>query len=608
MNETVSPRATTPIDETRRARVERLLAEMTLPEKVGQLTQVEFGSVTPDEVAAFGIGSVLSGGGGNHGDGRAADWRDGVAAYVDASTRSRLGIPILYGTDAVHGHNNVRGATIFPHNIGLGAAGDVDLVRRIGRAAALETAATGARWSFSPCLAVPRDPRWGRTYEGFSEDPAVVADLGQAMVTGWHGRSLDHDGVLACPKHFAGEGAMVWGTAGRDRHPWIEWWDGWGPTWQIDQGDITLDEAEFRASHLAPFAAAVDAGALTVMACYATWNGLALHAHHHLLTDVLKGELGFAGFVVSDWMAIDQVDDDYATAVERCVTAGLDMVMVPFEFRRFLDVMIDLVESGRVSPERLDDAVQRILTVKAAVGLFDDDERPLPPLAVVGAAEHRALARDAVAASAVILVDNGSLPIAPDESVLTSGPALDDIGLACGGWSISWQGNEGPITDGHTMLDGLRSVLGDRVTHDRDGHHGECRADVGVVAVHEPPYVEGGGDRADLRLPSDDVDLVRRMRAQVDRLIVLVVSGRPIVIDEIVDEADTIIACWLPGSEAIGVSDVLTGLVPPRGRLPVRWPRDPDHVGPEAIGLADPPPWPVGHAAHHAHNDSKEMS
>ena len=607
MTGTVSPRAITPIDDTRRARVERLVAEMTLAEKAGQITQAEFGSITPDEVAAFGVGSVLSGGGGNHGDGRAPDWRDGVASYVDASARSRLGVPILYGTDAVHGHNNVLGATIFPHNVGLGATRDPDLVRRIGRAAALETAATGARWSFSPCLAVPQDPRWGRTYEGFSDDPAIVAELGKAMVEGWHGASLERDGVLACPKHFAGEGAMVWGTAGRERHPWTDWWDGWGPTWQIDQGDIALDDAEFRALHLAPFVAAVDAGALTVMACYATWKGVPMHAHRHMLTDVLKGELGFAGFVVSDWMAIDQVDGDYATAVERCINAGIDMVMVPFAFQRFIEVVTELVESGRIPVDRIDDAVRRILTAKAALGLLDEVDRPLPPVSVLGSADHRALARTAVAASVVVLADDGALPIEDHETALTSGPALDDIGLACGGWSISWQGSAGPITDGRTMLDGLRATLGERVIHEPEGRHGDLRADVGVVAVHEPPYVEGGGDRADLRLPPDQVDLVRRMRPNVDRLIVVVVSGRPLVVDAILDDADAVLACWLPGSEADGVADVLLGDVPAAGRLPLRWPRDPDHVGPDTIELADPPPWPAGHAAFAAYDHSKEM-
>ena len=224
MTEPLSPAST--LTESHTAEVERLLDAMTLAEKAGQVTQVEYGSIAPDEVATWAIGSVLSGGGGNHGDGRVADWRAGVAAYVDGSRQSRLGIPILYGTDAVHGHSNVRGATIFPHNIGLGATRDPELVRAIGRAAALETAATGARWAFAPCLAVPQDVRWGRTYEGFSEDTAVVAELGRAMVEGWHGDDLAAHGVLACPKHFAGEGAMVWGTAGRARHPWIEWWDG----------------------------------------------------------------------------------------------------------------------------------------------------------------------------------------------------------------------------------------------------------------------------------------------------------------------------------------------------------------------------------------------
>lgn len=576
--------------------VPRLLAQMTLREKAGQLTQVEYGSITPDEVATWAVGSVLSGGGGNHGDGSARAWRDGVEAYVDGSRRSRLGIPILYGTDAVHGHSNVRGATIFPHNIGLGATNDPDLAREIGRAAALETAATGARWTFAPCLAVPQDIRWGRTYEGFSEDPAVVAELGRAMIEGWHGDELPRDGVVACAKHFVGEGAMRWGTAGSVRHPWIEWWDGWGPGWQIDQGDITLDEEELRRDHLRPFEAAIDAGVGTVMACYATWRGDRIHGHHYLLTEVLKGELGFDGFVVSDWLALDQIDADYPTAVERALNAGVDMVMVPFDYQRFITTVVELVETGRVTTDRIDDAVARILGVKGRLGLLDGDP-PAVPIDVVGCAEHRSLAREAAASSAVVLVDDGTLPIDPRSSVLAAGPALHDIGIACGGWTITWDGGEGAITQGRTILDGLRDTLDDRCLYEADGHHGDQHANFGVVAVHEPPYVEGGGDRADLALPAEQVEIVKRLRENVDRLIVVVVSGRPLLLESILDDADAVVACWLPGSEGVGVADVLTGRAEASGTLPVRWPRRSDQVGPTDTTGDDSASWPVGHSA-----------
>lgn len=577
------------------ARISALIDSMTLAEKAGQMAQAEWGSITPDEVAEWAVGSVLSGGGGNPGDGSAAAWREHVDTYVEASRRSRLGIPILYGTDAVHGHNNVLGATIFPHHIGLGAAGDPTLVRRIARAAALETAATGARWSFAPCLAIPLDVRWGRTYEGFSQDPATVTELGVAAVEGWHGDDPGRDGVLACPKHFVGEGAMVWGTAGAHRHDWIDWWDGWGQAWQIDQGDIRIDEAELRRTHLAPFAAAVGAGALTVMAGYATWHGRRVHGHRGLLTDVLKGDLGFGGFVVSDWMAVDQVDADPVRAVEISVNAGVDMVMVPFEYQRFIETVVGAVERGAIPLERIDDAVRRILRAKAAIGLLDGPGTADVSVDVVGCAEHRDLAREAARRSVVALVERAALPIRPDESVFAAGLAIDDIGIACGGWTISWAGGTGATTPGRTILDGLRSHRSVRYSADGD-FRGE-RADVGVVTVHELPYVEGGGDRDDLRLPDDQADLVRRVRSHVDRLVVLVVSGRPIVLDAVIDLADAVLACWLPGSEADGIADLLLGRVPPSGRLPVHWPRHAGEVPPESTDRHHPAAWVVGHAA-----------
>ena len=569
---------------------------MTLPEKVGQMTQVEFASITPDEVAAWSIGSVLSGGGGNPGDGSARAWRDSVDAFVAGSRRSRLGIPILYGTDAVHGHNNVVGATIFPHHIGLGATGDADLVRAVSRAAALETAATGARWTFAPCLAVPNDVRWGRTYEGFSQDSALVGRLGRASVEGWHGDDLRTTGVLACAKHYVGEGAMAWGTAGKHRHPWIGWWDGWEPEWKIDQGDVLIDDDELRRTHLAPFIEAIDAGALTVMACYGSWRGTRMHADHYLLTDVLKTELRFEGFVVSDWMAIDQLDPDYATAVESAVNAGIDMVMVPFEFERFISTVVELVSAGRVAKTRVDDAVTRILRVKAQLGLLDDVSNSDVSLDVIGCDTHRRLARSAVSASAVVLADHGALPIPASTPILAAGTALDDIGIACGGWTISWDGSAGPITDGSTVLDGLRRQLGsEHVRYQPRAEFDGERRPYGVVSIHEVPYVEGGGDRADLAVPAEQLDLVRRMRASVDHLIVLVVSGRPLLIEPIIEIADSLVACWLPGSEADGIAEALVGAAPLTGRLPVSWPRSESQVRGEVDAGVAPPPWPIGH-------------
>lgn len=582
-------------EDVRRQQVGRLVAAMTLAEKAGQMTQVELNSITAGDVTDWGVGSVLSGGGGNPGDGSASAWRSNVETLMGASRRSRLGIPILYGTDAVHGHNNVLGATIFPHNIGMGATNDPDLMRSVARAAALETAATGANWSFAPCLAVPRDMRWGRTYEGFSQDPELVSTLGRAAVEGWHGADLARDGVLACAKHYVGEGAMAWGTAGRHRHPWIDWWDGWGSLWQIDQGDVPVDEGELRRDHLGPFIAALDAGALTVMAGYGSWQGRRAHRHRYLLTDVLKTELGFRGFVVSDWLAVDQLDSDYACAVEQAVNAGVDMVMVPFDYRRFISTVTELVESKRVPIARVDDAVTRILSAKAHLGILTDAPRQLPSLDVVGCEQHRDLARSAVQASTVALADNGAIPI-PPTTVLAAGEALDDIGIACGGWTISWMGSAGPTTAGSTICDGLRRTLGsERVRYDSDGRFEATNAPYGVVSIHELPYVEGGGDRADLSVDPTQLEIVRSMRERVDHLVVVIVSGRPLLIEPIVDIADAILACWLPGSEADGIADLLTGAVPFTGTLPVVWPRSIEQISGNVDLHPDLPAWPIGH-------------
>ena len=321
-----------------------------------------------------------------------------------------------------------------------------------------------------------------------------------------------------------------------------------------------------------------------------------MHADHHLLTDVLKTELGFRGFVVSDWMAIDQLDPDYSTAVELALNAGVDMVMVPFEFERFISTVLELVASGRVTEDRVDDAVTRILHAKTQLGLLDEPANHGVPLEVIGCDTHRELARSAVRASAVVLVDNSALPIPDATPMLAAGVALDDIGIACGGWTISWAGEPGPITDGSTIIDGLNRLIGPQhVRYRPEGDFDGNRAPYGVVSVHELPYVEGGGDRADLTVPTEQLDLVRRMRASVDHLIVLVLSGRPLLIEPIVEIADSVVACWLPGSEADGIAEALLGVAPFTGRLPVSWPRSVSQVRGEAEQGVAPQAWPIGH-------------
>jgi beta-glucosidase len=473
---------------------------------------------------------------------------------------------MLYGVDAVHGHNNVIGATIFPHDIGLGAAHDPALVTRIGQATAVEMVATGIRWDFGPVVAVPQDIRWGRTYEGFGQDPALVSQLGSAFIAGLQGPDLAAPtAVAATAKHFVGDGGTGWGTSTT-------------PGYQIDQGVTDADDAALRAIHLAPYQAAIDAGARIVMASFSSTAAGKVHGDRHLLTDVLKGELGFTGFVVSDWAGVDQVDPDYAAAVAKAIGAGIDMVMVPTDGPRFQRAVRDGLAAKTIDPTRIDDAVARILRVKFELGLF---ERPMPApggAAVVGSDEHRALARQAVAESAVLLTGPAdTLPLATDQEVLIAGSGANDIGRQSGGWTISWQGSGGPITPGTTIADGLRARLGDHLVAFAANTKSNViiHAPVGIVVVSEPPYAEGKGDSATLELPAADLDAVAAMHDHVDQLIVVIVSGRPVMLDKIQPVADVIVAAWLPGTEGAGIADVLFGDKPFGGTTPYAWPRTP---------------------------------
>lgn len=544
---------------------------MTLAEKIGQMTQVEKNSITPEEVGAYFIGSVLSGGGGFPPDNTPEGWARMAAEFQQAARSTRLGIPILYGVDAVHGHGNARGATIFPHNIGLGAANDPDLVRRIARATAEEMAATGVHWNFAPVVAVPQDIRWGRTYEGFGEDPALVTRLGVAYQSG-----LQEAGVLATPKHFLADGGAAWDTSTTNimNH-----------AYRVDQGDARIDEATLRAIHLPPYQAAIAAGARSIMVSFSSWNGVKMHGHKVLLTDVLKGELGFTGFLVSDWQAIDQLPGDYYADVVASIDAGLDMVMVPYDFKTFIATLTKAVEQGDVPMARIDDAVRRILTVKFELGLFDAPTPANPDLSAFGADEHRALAREAVRKSVVLLQnEGGALPLAKDAPLIfVGGQHADDIGLQAGGWTIEWQGKAGAITPGTTILDGIRAAVGPgtavrfnrfgKFDNTLDANDRPAIADVGIAIVGEQPYAEGMGDAADLTLSEADQALIERLRQRSRKLVVVLVSGRPLIITEQLPLAAAWVAAWLPGTEGNGVADVLFGDHPFTGKLPYTWPR-----------------------------------
>ncbi len=574
-------------------RVEDLVGRMTLDEKIGQMTLVEKGSIWDAEVTAKAIGGVLSGGGGGpDGDNSVTAWRDMVKGYQNAALQARLGIPLIYGVDAVHGHSNVTGAVFFPHNIGLGAANDPDLMTRIGQATANEMIATGIYWNYAPVLAVPQDIRWGRTYEAFGQDTGLVSSLATAYLVGMQGESLsDPLTVMGTPKHFVGDGGVVWGTGSGD--------------YQIDQGDMQVDEETLRSVHLPPYQAVIDAGAQSIMISFSSWNGTKLHGHDYLINDVLKGEMGFTGFVVSDWAGIDQVDLDYYTAVVTSINAGVDMNMVPYNYNRFISTMKKAVENGDITEERIDDAVRRILTVKFNLGLFEVPYGHDELLDYVGGDEHRALAREAVQKSLVLLKNEGDLlPLATDTPVIyVAGQAADDVGIQLGGWSISWQGGSGDVTPGTTLLEAIEATVSPETTvvYNRAGNFSDSIdaegnpiiADVCVAVVGERPYAEGQGDDARLRLPRGDVSALNNMADSCDKLIVVLVSGRPMIIETALEDSDAFVAVWLPGTEGQGVADGLFGLTPITGKLSFEWPASIEQL---PLGSTDEAPlFPMGY-------------
>jgi beta-glucosidase len=571
-------------------RVAALLGQMTLDEKIGQMTQIEKNAIDATNAAAFNLGSILSGGGGYPDPNTPKSWYDMVNAYQQAALGTRLGIPIIYGVDAVHGHNNVAGATIFPQNVGLGATNDPALVQQVCAATAAEMNATGVRWDFGPVVAVPQDIRWGRTYEGYGESTDRVASLGAACVKGLQGSGLGADDTSAATaKHFIGDGGTAFGTSTAT-----------GPSgpYLLDQGTDQMDEATLLKLFLPPYQAAIDSGARIVMASYSSTTNGKVHGDHHLITDILKGQLGFSGFVVSDWGGVDQlVPGDYSASLAHAINAGIDMVMVPTDYARFITTVKSLIQLGRINQDRIDDAVSRILRVKFEMGLF---EKPMPASgreSQVGSEANRAIARTAAANSAVLLRTSPNiLPLAASgRKVLLAGAGADDIGIQSGGWTITWQGSPGPITSGTTLQAALKATLGDNLAYDRDAAFpAGTKADVGIVVVAERPYAEGVGDSSTLSLPSDDVALVAKVRPLVQKLVVVVMSGRPMVLGDLAS-ADQIVAAWLPGTEATGLADVLLGDKPFVGTTPYTWPKTPADAPRVGKAACDGAVYPVGY-------------
>ena len=581
-------------------RVEDLLSRMTLAEKIGQMTQAErLGLQTPDQIADLGLGSVLSGGGSVPRDNTPAGWADMVDDFQRQALSTRLQIPLLYGVDAVHGHNNVVGATIFPHNTGLGATRDPALVREVNQATAVEVRGTGVPWTFAPCLCVTLDERWGRSYESLGEDPALVTALANAAVVGLQGDEPGDlsgpDRLLATAKHWVGDG-------GTRYEPSLA-----GSGYPIDQGVTHVDSlAELLEVHVAPYVPAVDAGVGSIMPSYSAVDiggagPVRMHENGALNTDLLKGDLGFDGFLISDWEGIDKLPGGtYADKAARAVNAGLDMAMAPYNFGAFITAVTAKVGDGTISEDRVDDAVRRILTQKFALGLFETPLADRTFAGELGSADHRAIARRAVAESQVLLANDGDLlPLAAGTKLYVAGSNADDLGNQMGGWTISWQGTSGNTsTTGTTILEGLEEVApGSVVTYSEDASAPMTGADVGVVVVGEPPYAEGVGDVGNngrsLELPAAD-------RAAIDAVcgalpcVVLVVAGRTQLVTERMDQIDALVASWLPGSEGAGVADVLFGAEPFTGRLPVTWPASADQV-PINVGDAEYDPlFPYG--------------
>lgn len=573
-NQPVDSQTGSAISENER-RVEELLAQMTLDEKIGQMTQAERGAIKSGDVNRYFLGSVLNGGGGLPGSNKAEAWLEQTQKYQDEALTTRLRIPILFGVDAVHGHGHVDGATIFPQEIGLGATRDADLVRQVGAITAEELLATGIPWNFAPVVAVPQDIRWGRTYESFGEETALVSELASAFIQGQQGFPESYQPavgqsiyVMATPKHFLGDGGTTFGTSTQTLDDF---------QYLLDQGDTRYDEADVRKLFLPPYQAAVEAGAGSVMASFSSLNGKKMHEQKTWITDVLKGELAFDGLVISDWAGIDQVDPDYYQAVVKSINAGIDMNMVALDYTRFITTMKRAVKQGDISMERIDDAIRRILLMKFELGLFEHPYGEASQLAIVGSPEHREVARRAVSESLVLLKnDNQALPIPKTtKTIHVGGIAADDIGIQSGGWTIEWQGKTGDILPGTTILEGIREAVSadTRVEYNQDGQF-TGKAEIGIAVVGEQPYAEGPGDVSSLLLKPEDARLIQAMRQQSDKLIVILISGRPMVITPEFDIPEAWVAAWLPGSEGGGVADVLFGKQVFSGKLPYTWPRN----------------------------------
>lgn len=547
-------------------RVKDLLGRMTEEEKIGQMILIEKNSIHKlSDIKDYKIGALLSGGGAGPKDDTPQAWLKMINEFQSEAEKTCLGIPLLYGIDAVHGHGNVLGATIFPHPIGLGATRDEDLVRRVAKATAEEMAATGIYWSYSPNLDVAKDIRWGKAYETFGSDTDNVSKLGLAYLQGLQNSSEKYFKILATPKHFVGGGSMEYGTS-RNKN------------FKIEEGNITLNEADLRRIHIAPFAVAINGGAKTIMVSTGSWQGKLNTANYYLLTDVIKKELKFDGFIVSDWYGVYGITGSKYDSTVTAINAGVDMMMSPFEYKGFISDMQKAIANGDIKKERLDDAVSRILKVKFETGLFDRPKATIKGLEVIGSYDHQMIAREAVRKSQVLLKnENGALPIqVSSRKILVAGASADNLGRQAGGWTTEWQGIDGNFgIKGTTILEGIKNTVSKdtQVLFNVKGDFPNDKdlADIGIVVVGEKPYAEGWGDKNDLRLSEEDLQTIAKTKEKSKKVVVVIVAGRPLDITSFSKNWDAVVASWLPGSEGTGVAEVLFGLYPFTGVLPFEW-------------------------------------
>ncbi|XP_030962945.1 uncharacterized protein LOC115984160 [Quercus lobata] len=559
------------------ARIRDLMKRMTIEEKIGQMVQIERANATAEVVNKFYIGSVLSGGGSVPApQATPRQWIDTVNKIQEGALSTRLGIPMIYGIDAVHGHNNVYNATIFPHNVGLGVTRDPQLIKKIGTATAREVRATGIPYAFAPCIAVCRDPRWGRCYESYSEDPKIVRAMtkiisglqGDLPDKSWLGRPYvgGKHKVAACAKHYVGDGGTVKG---------------------INENNTIVSQHELLSIHMPAYYNSIIRGVSTIMASYSSLNGVKMHANQELLTGFLKNRLNFRGFIISDWQGIDRITSpphaNYTYSIQASILAGIDMVMVPYDYPEFIDGLTNLVNKNVIPVSRIDDAVKRILRVKFTMGLFENPLADDSQADLLGAQEHRELAREAVRKSLVLLKNGKSAyagPVLPlprkSQRILVAGTHADNLGYQCGGWTIEWQGLGGNnLTSGTTILKAIKDTVDSstQVVFNENPDPAFINSDdfaYAIVVVGEQPYAETNGDNLNLTLPAPGPDTIKNVCGHI-KCVVVVVSGRPLVIEPYLESMDALVAAWLPGTEGQGVADVLFGDYGFTGKLARTW-------------------------------------